>query len=105
MNSVPAGSIIRFVAYSFSYQPMADALIAAHNRGVQVRLLIDSHTTNYSRQGPIPSIEGAAEALGTDRSKGSYLRTCKYSCMSNSTSYIHSKLYLFSRAGAQSMCR
>ena len=49
VNSVPAGSIIRFVAYSFSWQPMADALIAAHKRGVQVRLLIDSHTETLAR--------------------------------------------------------
>ena len=43
VNNVPSGSIIRVVAYSFDYQPMADALIAAKKRGAQVRLLIDSH--------------------------------------------------------------
>jgi phosphatidylserine/phosphatidylglycerophosphate/cardiolipin synthase-like enzyme len=92
VNNVPAGSIIRFVAYSFDYQPMVDALLAAKKRGAQVRLLIDSHTeTDQIRQ-----LRGK---LGTGKSDGSYLRTCKYSCMANQPSFIHSKLYLFSRTG------
>ena len=48
VNNVPAGSIIRVVAYSFDYKPVADALIAAKRRGAQVRLLIDSHTETES---------------------------------------------------------
>ena len=92
VNNVPSGSVIRFVAYSFDYQPMAHALLAAKKRGAQVRLLIDSHTeTDQIRQ--------LRSALGTGTSDGSYLRTCKYSCMANKPSFIHSKLYLFSRTG------
>jgi phosphatidylserine/phosphatidylglycerophosphate/cardiolipin synthase-like enzyme len=92
VNNVPSGSIIRFVAYSFDYQPMADALLAAKKRGAQVRLLIDSHTeTDQIRQ--------LRSKLGTGKSDGSYLRTCKYSCMANEPSFIHSKLYMFSRTG------
>jgi phosphatidylserine/phosphatidylglycerophosphate/cardiolipin synthase-like enzyme len=91
-NNVPSGSIIRFVAYSFDYQPMVDALLAAKKRGAQVRLLIDSHTETSQ-------IRKLRSALGTGTSDGSYLRTCTYSCMSNKASFIHSKLYLFSRTG------
>ena len=91
-NNVPSGSIIRFVAYSFDYQPMANALLAAKKRGAQVRLLIDSHTETAQ-------IRQLRSALGTGTSDGSYLRTCKYSCMANKSSFIHSKLYLFSRTG------
>jgi phosphatidylserine/phosphatidylglycerophosphate/cardiolipin synthase-like enzyme len=92
VNNVPSGSIIRVVAYSFDYQPVADALIAAKKRGAQVRLLIDSHTeTDQIRQ--------LRSAFGTGTSDGTYLRTCKYSCMANQPSFIHSKLYLFSRTG------
>ena len=92
VNNVPSGSIIRIVAYSFDYQPVADALIAAKKRGAQVRLLIDSHTeTDQIRQ--------LRSAFGTGTSDGTYLRTCKYSCMANEPSFIHSKLYLFSRTG------
>jgi phosphatidylserine/phosphatidylglycerophosphate/cardiolipin synthase-like enzyme len=83
VNNVPSGSIIRVVAYSFDYQPVADALLAAKKRGAQVRLLIDSHAETAQ-------IRQLRKALGTGTSDGSYLRTCKY---------IHSKLYLFSRTG------
>jgi hypothetical protein len=92
VNNVPAGSVIRVVAYSFDYQPVANALIKAHDRGVQVRLLIDSHTSTHQ-------IRLLKNELGTGTSDGSYLRTCKYSCMANKPSFIHSKLYLFSRTG------
>jgi phosphatidylserine/phosphatidylglycerophosphate/cardiolipin synthase-like enzyme len=94
VNSVPAGSYIRFVTYSFSYQCMADALIVAHKRGVNVRLLIDSHTeTDAIRQ------LRSALKVSTGKGNTSYLKTCQYSCMSDKPSYIHSKLYLFSRVG------
>jgi phosphatidylserine/phosphatidylglycerophosphate/cardiolipin synthase-like enzyme len=92
VNNVPKGSIIRVVAYSFDYKPVADALIAAKRRGAQVRLLIDSHTET-------DQIRRLRSFLGTGTSDGSYLRTCKYSCMANQPSFIHSKLYLFSRTG------
>jgi len=92
VNNVPKGSVIRVVAYSFDYQPMANALIKAHDRGAQVRLLIDSHASTHQ-------IRLLKNELGTGTSDGSYLRTCKYSCMSNKASFIHSKLYLFSRTG------
>ena len=92
VNNVPSGSIIRVVAYSFDYKPVADALIAAKRRGAQVRLLIDSHTET-------DQIRRLRSFLGTGTSDGSYLRTCKYSCMANQPSFIHSKLYLFSRTG------
>jgi phosphatidylserine/phosphatidylglycerophosphate/cardiolipin synthase-like enzyme len=92
VNNVPAGSIIRIVAYSFDYDDMADALINAHDNGAQVRLLIDSHTETSQ-------IRRLRSAFGTGTSDGTYLRTCKFSCMANTDSFIHSKLYLFSRTG------
>jgi phosphatidylserine/phosphatidylglycerophosphate/cardiolipin synthase-like enzyme len=92
VDNVPKGSIIRVVAYSFDYEPMKLALLRAKTRGAQVRLLIDSHTETQQ-------IKDLRKALGTGTSDGSYLRTCKYSCMANKPSFIHSKLYLFSRTG------
>ena len=92
VNNVPSGSVIRVVAYSFDYKPVADALIGAKRRGVHVRLLIDSHTET-------DQIRRLRSFLGTGTSDGSYLRTCRFSCMSSTKSFIHSKLYLFSRTG------
>ena len=94
VDSVPAGSVIRFAVYSFSWNPKASALIAAHQRGVNVRLLIDSHTET-------PEITRMRTDLkkATPYGNMSYLKTCTFSCMSSKKSFIHSKLYLFSRAG------
>jgi hypothetical protein len=94
VDSVPGGSYIRFAVYSFSWNPMATALIAAHKRGVNVRLLVDSHTET-------PEIRTLRSGLkkSTPYGNKSYLKTCKYSCMSNKPSFIHSHLYLFSRVG------
>jgi phosphatidylserine/phosphatidylglycerophosphate/cardiolipin synthase-like enzyme len=94
VDSVPGGSVIRFVVYSFSWNPMASALIAAHQRGVNVRLLIDSHTET-------PEITRMRSDLkkATPYGNKSYLKTCTFSCMSSKKSFIHSKLYLFSRVG------
>jgi hypothetical protein len=92
VNNVPSGSVIRVVAYSFDYQPVADALIAAKKRGAQVRLLIDSHAETAQ-------VRQLRSAFGTGTSDGTYLRTCRFSCMANTDSFIHSKLYLFSRTG------
>ena len=66
VNSVPAGSIIRFVAYSFSWQPMADALIAAHKRGCKYAYSSTAITTNYSPGTDTPQLKALRGALGTD---------------------------------------
>ncbi|HVD19569.1 MAG TPA: phospholipase D-like domain-containing protein [Propionibacteriaceae bacterium] len=94
VDSVPGGSYIRFAVYSFSWNPMATALITAHKRGVNVRLLVDSHTET-------PEIRTLRSELkkSTPYSNTSYLKTCTYSCMSSKPSFIHSHLYLFSRVG------
>jgi len=94
VDSVPAGSYIRFVAYSFSYGPMVSHLLDAHKRGVNVRLLIDSHTETQQ----IRDLRSGLKAT-TPWGNTSYLKTCKYGCMSSKPSYVHSKLYLFSRVG------
>jgi phosphatidylserine/phosphatidylglycerophosphate/cardiolipin synthase-like enzyme len=95
VDSVPGNSYIRFAVYSFSWNPMASALIAAHKRGVNVRLLVDSHTETTE----IKTLRSELKK-STQYGNKSYLKTCKYSCMSNKPSFIHSHLYLFSRAGS-----
>jgi phosphatidylserine/phosphatidylglycerophosphate/cardiolipin synthase-like enzyme len=94
VDNVPAGSYIRFITYSFDLGDIGAALIDAHKRGVNVRLLIDSHTETST-------IRTVRDELKKSYGLGnkSYLKTCKFSCMSNTTSYIHSKIYMFSRVG------
>ncbi len=93
IESAPAGSNIRIAVYSWSYTPMADAAIAAHRRGVNIKLLIDSHTTT-------PEIELLKKKLGTNKKSRSFVATCTYGCMSSQASFMHVKLYTFSTSGS-----
>jgi hypothetical protein len=92
VDAAPPGSVIRFATYSFSYQPLVDQLLRAYARGVQVRLLIDSHSET-------PQILQLRKTLGTSTARTSYARTCTYGCMSSKPSFLHSKLYMFSTSG------
>ncbi|MCW2809680.1 MAG: hypothetical protein JWP61_138 [Friedmanniella sp.] len=93
IESAPPGSNIRIAVYSWSYTPMADAAIAAHRRGVNVKILIDSHTTT-------PEIQLLQKKLGRNKSARSFVATCKYGCMSSQASFMHAKIYMFSTAGS-----
>lgn len=93
--SVPAGSTIRIAVYSFSYTPMADALIAAYRRGVIVKLIIDDHAKPRTNE----NVRLRAE-LNKVKGDASYVTTCKYGCMSSKPSFMHAKIYQFSRAGS-----
>jgi len=92
IDAAPPGSVIRIATYSLSYQPTADKLLAAFARGVQVRLIIDSHAET-------DQIAQLRKKLGTSSSRTSYLRTCRYGCMSAKPSFLHTKLYMFSTSG------
>lgn len=50
INNAPAGSVIRIAAYSITLPQMTDALIAAKNRGVNVRVVTDDHL--YDKEDP-----------------------------------------------------
>jgi hypothetical protein len=95
VNSVPAGSTIRVAVYSFSYTPMADALIAAFNRGVVVKLIIDDHAKPRTNENT--RLRALLNKKTTD---ASFVATCKYGCMSSKPSFMHAKIYQFSRAGS-----
>ena len=86
------GSRIRVAMYLFDLQSTADRLISAHKRGVDVQVLLDDGeiSTQYKQ---------VRNALGTDKSKGSYIFRCKRGCMSSVRSVMHAKFYLFSQVG------
>jgi hypothetical protein len=93
IDAAPKGSTIHMAQYLFDIDSTADRLVAAHKRGVNVRVLIDDGTRT-------PQIKRVRKALGTDKSKGSFVATCSHSCMSEARSVMHAKFYLFSRAGS-----
>ncbi len=94
IDNTPAGATIRMSLYSGSIDSFKDALIAAHDRGVNVRLIMDGHGSVFDWW------RGLVTALGSDRTSSSFATVCRYSCFDTRHSTLqHSKLYLFSATG------
>jgi hypothetical protein len=93
IDAAPRGSTIRMAQYLFDINSVADKLVRAHKRGVNVQVLIDDGTSNKQ-------IRRVKRALGTNKKRTSYVTTCKRGCMSDIASVMHAKFYLFSRAGS-----
>lgn len=85
------GSIIRISLFSFDRYPVADALIEAHRRGVDVQVLMNNH-----------EIPGAQKKLrsviGANRAKRSYIYQCTNGCRSSGENN-HDKYFIFSHTG------
>ncbi len=93
VDSTPPRSVVRIAVYSFFDQILADKLTRARRRGVVVQVLVDGHTTS-------PQIRQLARVLGRDTRAKSFLKVCRYACMSDSPqSMMHAKMFMFSTAG------
>ncbi|MFF4521386.1 phospholipase D-like domain-containing protein [Streptomyces bluensis] len=93
------GSTIKVAVYHVWEASVVNALIAAKDRGVQVRVLLDE--SSVSDRPTNTSYSTLAAALGTDRTKGSYVTTCPVdkSCLGDpkfGQSIMHNKFWLFS---------
>ena len=88
------GSIIRIAVYSFDRMPVANALVAAHKRGVKVQMLLNDHQDTRAMQ-------VIRAAIGTNRNKKSFIYKCVASCRSTQNEFnnLHSKFYSFTQAG------
>jgi hypothetical protein len=83
----PAGERIRIVGNSFSYVPVAEALVRAHERGVRVQVLLHD-AANRGWKAPAVLREG----LGEDLAAPSYVWLAPGG--------VHQKVWSFTRAGA-----
>ena len=94
IRHTPRGAMIRIAVYSLDRMPVADALVAAHERGVKVQMLLNDHQDTAA-------MRVIRAAIGTDRSAKSFIYKCKASCRSaaNEFNNLHSKFYSFSEAG------
>jgi len=99
IESVPKGERIRIFSWNVSSDAYERALIAAHRRGVSVRVLMSNgiaegqdDTGSYSRLRAALR-EGQASRRPTQKS---WVRTCTNSCRGNGGA-AHSKFFLFSR--------
>jgi len=93
-RSAPPGSTIRIAVYSFSYTPLASALMKAFRRGVIVKIIIDDHAVPRTVENL--RLRKELNAISTDES---WVSTCTFGCMSAKPSLMHAKLYQFSRSG------
>ncbi|MEU7853360.1 phospholipase D-like domain-containing protein [Nonomuraea sp. NPDC049141] len=104
IHQTPAGARIQVAHFVMSGQAGTDfagELIKAHQRGVEVRVVLDGD----SRGATVAS--QLAAALGTDISAGSWLHVCTGPPSGGTAACIgskgqHNKFYLFSRTGGAS---
>ncbi|MEU1144414.1 phosphatidylserine/phosphatidylglycerophosphate/cardiolipin synthase family protein [Streptomyces sp. NPDC005863] len=94
INSAGCGQTIRVAMYSIgSTNPgpeFASALIAAHQRGVIVKALMDSHSDNATWQSMVSE-------LGNDPQAESFAALCPGGCLTHfSGSALHAKYYMLS---------
>jgi PLD-like domain len=94
IRHTPRGATIRIVAYSFAIEPVANALIAADARGVHVQVVVDGRHSHA-----FPATQAVAEALGGDRSQGSFTILTDQSARGR-VSHQHQKSWSFSRTGS-----
>ncbi|HJP89567.1 MAG TPA: phospholipase D-like domain-containing protein [Candidatus Limnocylindrales bacterium] len=87
-----SGQTIRMAFFSLTVQSFADKLIAAHKRGVNVRLIQDDHEIG-------PMWKQIVSVLGSNTTKRSWAVVCHRSCYSDEEpSYMHAKFYMFSKS-------
>ena len=89
--STPRGHTIRIATYLMDRKITADRLIKAHRRGVNVKIVMDDGIKSA------PS-RRLRRVLGTNINHRSYARFCRNSCR-GTRGQMHSKIYMFSRAG------
>ncbi|GGP37828.1 phospholipase D-like domain-containing protein [Streptomyces melanogenes] len=112
VNDAPAGSTIQMSMYTFTDDVLRTALIAAKDRGVAVKLVVDYKSHNFKPDGSELTkggeYENLAAALGTDRTKASWILSCPQgrACIANRKlnadddgSINHNKFFLFSHTG------
>ncbi|MXG91200.1 phospholipase D-like domain-containing protein [Nocardioides flavescens] len=93
IRATPKRSTIRIALYSFDRMPVAEALAAAHRRGVKVQLLLNDHQDTKA-------MKYLRARLGTNRWASSFIYKCRSGCRSATPDRnLHSKFYTFTEAG------
>ncbi len=87
------GDTIRFATYSFDRNEVANQLIRAHRRGVNVQIVAND---NYISKAELRM----QKVFGKNRTKRSFMVFCKGSCRSGPGGNLHIKIYSFSSSGA-----
>jgi phosphatidylserine/phosphatidylglycerophosphate/cardiolipin synthase-like enzyme len=97
VHATPPGETIRAALYALTDQDYTDALVDAHQRGVGVRVVLDS---KYSER---PASQNLIAALGRDTSQASWVTVCHQAgaCIAHGgvNPINHNKFFLFTRVG------
>ena len=91
INSVPAGGTIRIAVFSFADKAMSQALIAAYQRGVKVKLAFAGNRI-------FPPMANLRRIMGADPTKDSFVVYCQGSCR-GLKGQMHAKFFQFNKAG------
>jgi len=91
IRSTPPGEKIRIAVWNFDDRPTADALVKAFQRGVTVQLVVAGSVDSAS-------FRSVAAVLNERPHDVSFALKCRGACRS-SRKVMHSKIFLFSRAG------
>ncbi|MGW7364509.1 phospholipase D-like domain-containing protein [Streptomyces sp. NPDC054841] len=103
IDTAAAGSTITVSMYTFTENPVTDALVAAKGRGVNVKVILD-HTSSTMVGGEYARL---ATGLGTDRTQPSWVYACPANRGCIGTRVLpgddgainHNKFFLFSSVG------
>ncbi|WKN47537.1 phospholipase D-like domain-containing protein [Nocardioides sp. Arc9.136] len=101
IQSVPGQEKIRVASWNVRSDDIANALIAAHRRGVSVRVVMDRLNANKSNVNEgVNRMQAAFKKNEANRSAAmrSDVRKCVSSCR-NRGGIAHTKFFLFSKAG------
>lgn len=74
IDAAEPGAVVRLAAYSFAMPSTSRALLRAHERGVDVRVVTDDHSGHWG------SVTRLRRELGSDPRADSYVRVCRLSC-------------------------
>ncbi|MFI9344840.1 phosphatidylserine/phosphatidylglycerophosphate/cardiolipin synthase family protein [Streptomyces sp. NPDC052773] len=118
IDATPSGQQIRGSMFEFGDQEVADALLRAHQRGVDVKLIVDDSTYVNGDTGAEfqnPAYQSLRSGLGTNDTARSWIVVCddrfespdgrddvKRGCLGVAPpgpAYNHNKFFLFSRIG------
>ncbi len=91
IECTPRNSEIRIAAYSNDRPDVVEALIRAHQRGVDVQIVLNDNWTSRATRRLV-------KVLGRDTNRRSFVAICAGSCRGGFGNQ-HMKFYLFSKAG------
>ncbi len=74
IDGADADATVRLAAYSFAMPSTSRALLRAHERGADVRVVVDDHSAHWG------AVKRLRAALGTDTSADSFVKVCRLSC-------------------------